>query len=157
MTDAGFYIIKDAFFQGFPDPYLKGNKSEHRPHYFAIKDEKTGLYWMVPMSSRVEKYRAIIQKRERNGKPCDFLHICKLDNDRESVFLIQDVFPISEEYIRRPYTINQNHLRLTSEAQAKAVRAKTKKILGLLRRGITFTPTQPNVLAIEKRLLEQQK
>ena len=41
-------------------------------------------------------------------KPCDILHIVKLDDSRESVFLIQDMFPITEEYIEREYTIAGN-------------------------------------------------
>ena len=153
MVDNGFYIISDSFFTDFPDPYLKGNKDEKRPHYFAFKDSKSGLYWMIPMSSRVDKYRAIINKREAQKKPCDILHICKLDNGKESVFLIQDIFPISEKYISRPYTICNNHLRLTSEAQARIVRAKASRVLGMLRRGVRFTPTQPNVLEIEEKLI----
>lgn len=155
MVDNGFYIISDSFFTDFPDPYLKGNKDEHRPHYFAFKDNNSGLYWMIPMSSRVDKYRFIVNKRESQKKPCDILHICKLDNGKENVFLIQDIFPISEKYIARPYTICNNHLRLTSEAQARIVRAKATKVLGMIRRGIRFNPTQPNVLEIEKKLTSQ--
>ena len=48
------------------------------------------------------------------GKPCDILHIVKLDDSRESAFLIQDMFPIMEEYIEREYTIAGNHLMLIS-------------------------------------------
>ena len=88
MVNNGFYIISDEFFRDFPDPYLKGNKDEHRPHYFAFKDEKSGLYWMIPMSSRVDKYRKIVKEKESKKKPCDILHICKLDNGKESVFLL---------------------------------------------------------------------
>ena len=36
LRERGFYVIKDQFFVDFPDPYLKGNKGEHRPHYFAL-------------------------------------------------------------------------------------------------------------------------
>lgn len=43
----------------------------------------------------------------------------KLDDDRESAFLIQDMFPITEEYIEREYTIAGNHLMLTSEHTVK--------------------------------------
>ena len=61
MIEQGFYIISDEFFKQFPDPYLKGNKNEKRPHCYAILDQKTGLYWMIPMSSRVDKYRSIME------------------------------------------------------------------------------------------------
>ncbi len=41
-----------------------------------------------------------MEKKEKAGKPCDILHIVKLDDSRESAFLIQDMFPITEEYIQ---------------------------------------------------------
>ena len=87
-----------------PDPYLKGNKAGNRPHYYCFEDTATGIYWMIPLSSRIDKFRKIIEKKEQSGKPCDILHIVKLDDSRESVFLIQDMFPITEEYIVYAYT-----------------------------------------------------
>lgn len=105
MKKTGFYIIKDKFFEDMPDPYLKGNKAGNRLHYYCFEDSSTGIYWMIPLSSRIDKYRRIMEKKEKTGKPCDILYIVKLDDSRESVFLIQDMFPITEEYIEREYTI----------------------------------------------------
>ncbi|MGN0492284.1 MAG: type III toxin-antitoxin system CptIN family toxin [Acutalibacteraceae bacterium] len=153
MQERGFYVISDEFFKDFPDPYLKGNKEEHRPHYYALRDERTGLYWMIPMSSQIEKYTNIINKRISRNKPCDILHIAKLDNGKTSVFLIQDIFPVSDKYISRKYTIAENHLKITSERLAKIIEQKARKTLGMIRRGIKFTPTQPDVLFIEEKLL----
>ena len=107
---------------------------------------------MIPLSSRVDKYRRIMEKKEKAGKPCDILHIAKLDNSRESAFLIQDMFPITEEYIEREYTIAGNHLMLTSEHTAREIEQKARKVMGMLKRGIKFTPTQPDVIAILKKL-----
>ena len=36
-------------------------------------------------------------------------------------FLIQDMFPITDEYIERKYTIAGNHLMLTSEHTVKEI------------------------------------
>ena len=148
MKKTGFYIIKDKFFKDMPDPYLKGNKAGNRPHYYCFEDTLTGIYWMIPLSSRIDKYRRIMEKKEKAGKPCDIIHIVKLDNGRESTFLIQDMFPITEEYIEREYTIAGNHLMLTSEHTAKEIEQKARKVVGMLKRGIKFTPTQPDVMAI---------
>lgn len=155
IVENGFYIIKDSFFERFNDPYLKGNKNQNRPHYYAYKDSKTGLFWFIPMSSRVEKYRSIVEKREKANKPCDILHVAKLDNDKVSIFLIQDIFPITEEYVERKYTIATNHLILTSEAQARIVNQKARKVIAMIRKGIKFTSTQPDVLKIERDLLNK--
>ena len=152
MKKTGFYIIKDKFFEDMPDPYLKGNKAGNRPHYYCFEDTNTGIFWMIPLSSRIDKYRRIIDKKEKAGKPCDILHIVKLDDSRESAFLIQDMFPITEEYIEREYTIAGNHLMLTSEHTATEIEQKARKVIGMLKRGIKFTPTQPDVMAILEKL-----
>ena len=62
------------------------------------------------------------------------------------------MFPISDEYIEREYTIAGNYLMLTSEHTAKEIEQKAKKVLGMLKRGVKFTPTQPNILAILEKL-----
>lgn len=155
--EQGFYIISDKFFEDFPDPYLKGNKEENRPHYFAVKSQSSAIYWMIPMSSKIDKYKRIIDQRKAKALPCDMLHIAKLDNDRHSVFVIQDMFPVTEDYILRKYTICGNHLRITSEKLFKTVERKSKKVLGMIRHGVKFTKTQPDVLAIESELLKRLK
>mgnify|MGYP007033166614 FL=1 len=152
MRKTGFYIIKDIFFEDAPDPYLKRNKAGNRPHYYCFEDTSTGIYWMIPLSSRTDKYKRIMEKKEKARKPCDILHIVKLDDGRESAFLIQDMFPITEEYIEREYTIGGNHLMLTSEHTAKEIEQKARKVIGMLKRGIKFTPTQPDVMAILENL-----
>ena len=73
---------------------------------------------MIPLSSQIDKYKRIVEKKEKAGKPCDIIHIVKLDDSRQSAFLIQDMFPITDEYIEREYTIAGNHLMLTSEHTA---------------------------------------
>ncbi len=96
------------------------------------------------------------RKKKKAGKPCDILHIVKLDDSRESAFLIQDIFPITEEYIEREYTFAGNHLMLTSENTAREIEKKARKVIGMLKRGIKFTPTQPDVMAILERLRERR-
>ena len=149
MKKTGFYIIKDKFFEDMPDPYLKGNKAGNRPHYYCFEDTNTGIYWMIPLSSRIDKYKGIVEKKAKAGKPCDIIHIVKLDDSRESAF------PITEEYIEREYTIGGNHLMLTSEHTANEIEQKARKVMGMLKRGVKFTPTQPDVIAILEKLKER--
>ena len=156
MKKTGFYIIKDKFFDDMSDPYLKRNKEGNRPHYYCFEDLNTGIYWMIPLSSRIDKYRRIMEKKEKVGKPCDILHIAKLADNRESAFLIQDMFPITEKYIERECTIAGNHLMLTSEHTAKEIEQKSRKVMGMLKRGIKFTPTQPDVMTILEKLRKSE-
>lgn len=80
----------------------------------------------------------------------------KLDDSRRSAFLIQDMFPITDEYIEREYTIAGNHLMLTSEHMVKEIEQKAKKVMGMLKRGVKFMPTQPNVIAILEKLKQSK-
>ena len=152
MVERGFYIIKDQFFKDMNDMYLKGNKEANRPHYYCFKEEKVGLYWMIPLSSKVEKYKRIMNQKIERKKPCDIIHIIKLDNGKESAFLIQDMFHITEKYIERKYTIANNHLTVTSEHSAIEIEKKAKKVMNMLKKGIKFTPTQPDILKIMNKL-----
>lgn len=79
-----------------------------------------------------------------------------MDDSRESAFLIQDMFPIMEEYIEREYTIAGNQLMLTSEHIAGIIEQKARKVMAMLKRGVKFTPTQPNVMAILKKLQQRK-
>ena len=129
MEQFGFYVIKDEFFEKFNDPYLKGNKDQNRSHYYCFKDEADGLYWIIPMSSRVEKYKAVIAHKKEMHKPCDLLYVCKLSNDKENAFLVQDMFPITEKYILRPYTFAGNPLKLINETDRQIIESKAIRIL----------------------------
>lgn len=78
MKKTGFYIIKDKFFEDIPDPYLKGNKAGNRPHYYCFEDSSAGIYWMIPLSGRIDKYRRIMEKKEK-AEIWRFIMIRELD------------------------------------------------------------------------------
>lgn len=66
---------------------------------------------MIPLSSRIEKFRKIIEKKEQSGKTCDILHIVKLDDSRESVFLEHDIITRAKRlWYNKPYTITPDFL-----------------------------------------------
>ena len=44
-----------------------------------FEDTNTEIYWMIPLTLRVDKYRRIMEKKEKASKPCDIIHIVKLD------------------------------------------------------------------------------
>ena len=153
MEKHAFYIIKDEFFVRFNDPFLKGNKEENRPHYYCFQDNTEGIYWVIPMSSRVEKYKKIIVKKKEQNKPCDILHICRLSSGIENVFLIQDMFPVTENYILRPYTIGENILTLTKDKDIKIVEKKALRIKNMIENGKRFIPYQVDAMKIKNELL----
>lgn len=42
---------------------------------------------MIPLSSKIDKYKRILSEKQKSGRPCDIIHIMKLDNGKESAFL----------------------------------------------------------------------
>jgi len=72
------YHIKDTYFRIAKDDKLMRNYEggAYRPTYFCVKDEKTGLLWVIPMSTRTAKFTAIVQKDIFNEiKSRDFRHV----------------------------------------------------------------------------------
>lgn len=60
------YHIKDEFFNVINDSNLMVNHEgkKKRPTYFTIKDKD--ILWFIPLSSKVEKYTKIIDKKIKN-------------------------------------------------------------------------------------------
>ena len=91
------YHIKDCFFSDVSDSSLMSNKENgnYRPHYYAIEDSKNkDIFWMIPISSKVEKYKRIVaSKIKRNGK-CSTILI-GIFTGEEKAFLIQNAFPVN--------------------------------------------------------------
>ena len=137
------------------DPYLKINyEHTQRPHYFAFKESKTSLYWLVPCSTQVNKYRSIIQKRREQNKSTYGLIIIKIQGN-ESALLFQDMFPIIEKYIQAPYVRGGQAVRIYDPKTINSLESNAKTVILLLRRGTRFTPTQPDILRIEKLMLTE--
>ncbi len=59
------YHIKDEYFIKANDLNLMQNKENgnYRPTFYCMRDEKTALLWLVPLSSRIEKFQANYDKQ----------------------------------------------------------------------------------------------
>lgn len=161
ILSGSLYFVSDDFFAKIQDPYLKVNYEDtKRPHYFAFKDSKTGLYWLVPCSSKIEKFERLILKKQEQHKPTDTIKIVKIF-DRKTALLFQDMFPVTAEYIDGQYIKGGQSVRIADPKLIQELEKNAKKIINLLHRGIRFTPTQPDILKIEKimlgELIVQQK
>lgn len=69
--------------------------------------------------------------------------------------LFQDMFPIVEKYIESQYVKGGQPVRIADSKVIQEMEKNARKIINLLRRGIRFTPTQPDVLRIEKMMVEE--
>ena len=155
FVNGRLYFIKDEFFDYIGEAYLKTNKeATQRPHYYAFKDNSTGLLWVIPCSTQIDKYKNIIKKKIENNKKHDHIKIIKV-NGIEQAFLFQDMFPITEEYILNPYIKQDVFMEIKDLKKLAAIEKNANKIINLIRRGVKFTPTQPNIMRIEKILTEE--
>jgi len=149
------YFVDDSFFEKVNDPYLKINyDNTNRPHYMAFFDAKTSLYWLVPCSSKTEKYEKIIEQKQQSRKPTDSIKIVKIQ-DKKCVLLFQDMFPICMNYIKEQYIRGGQEVYIADPKIVQELEKTAKKIINLIRRGVCFTPTQPDVRLIEGLMQEE--
>lgn len=152
--DAGhFYFIKDRYFADFPDPFLMQNKgpSHDRPCFYAFQGSSQGLYWMIPFSSKVDKFKAVYQTKINRYGRCDTIDFGFILG-REKAFLIQNMCPITTEYMKEEYIDNNSNLpvRVNGAFEFQLVQ-KAKRVLALQRQGHSLI--YPDVLSIEQTLL----
>ena len=153
----GLYFVADAFFARVNDPYLKINyDSTKRPHYFAFRDDKTQLYWLVPCSSKVDKFERLIEKKKERHKPTDAIRIVRIF-DRRTALLFQDMFPVLEGYIDGAYIKGGQPVRIADPKVIQELEKTARKTIAMLHRGVRFTPTQPDAIRIEKMMLEEKQ
>ncbi|MBR0341058.1 MAG: hypothetical protein IJH64_02160 [Oscillospiraceae bacterium] len=151
--DKGFYFIKDDFYNMVPRECFMDNKNEHRPHYFCYKD-KDGLLWMIPLSSKVEKYEKIMHKRLDQGRPCDTIVIGEVISKTKSVFLIQNMFPTVPFFIGEEYKLHGIRVELKNENLIREINTKAGTVRNMMLRGIRFTASQPDIPTLRNFLLE---
>jgi len=100
------YHVKDTYFDAVKDERLMRNheRGAYRPTYYCLMDERTQLLWVIPMSSRVDKYQPFIEKDVDKYGICNKIYIGKYGNGK-SVFLLQNMFPILPRFINHIHTI----------------------------------------------------
>ena len=110
------YHIKDDFFDRINNKGLMINhESGHsRPSYLAIKDDE--ILWFIPLSTKIEKYRTIIEKKEKKYGSCKTILIKKIAG-REQAILIQNAFPTLEKYIQSRHTIDGKFIKISSAVE----------------------------------------
>ncbi len=136
------YHIKDKFFDKVQDKYLMSNKENgnYRPHFYAIQDKKNqALYWMIPISSQVEKYKFIIEKKKRKYGKCNTIIIGKFAG-KENAFLIQNTFPISAKFFDHIHTVENKPVTVHNELN-RILTENLREVLALHNRGIRLIYT----------------
>lgn len=157
MVENRLYFIKDEYFEKYYCEDNKPNKKsdengEHkRPCYYAFRDDD--IYWMIPISSEVEKYEHEHQKSIKKYGCCDTLAFVYVKGNKNAA-LIQNMIPVTEKYIENVYTYPGTGKPIeVNEKKKKELNAKARKVIRFARIGkkLTFTP----ILDFEKRLINE--
>ena len=158
MIEAGIkpgyvYHIKDSYFDVANDDMLMQNREggAYRPTYFCVKDEKTGLLWVIPMSSRIDKYSVIIEKDTARYGNCLKILVARYGNG-QSAFLFQNMFPILPKYIDHAHTVAGIPMAVNPVVQKEIVK-RFKEIRRLYARGVKMV--FPDITRLEKLMLDE--
>ena len=147
------YHIKDLYFSAVNDDKLMRNHESgaYRPTYFCLKDEKTGLLWVVPMSGRIGKYSAVIEKDTARYGSCLKILIARY-GDGESAFLFQNMFPILPKYIDHIHTVAGIPMAVNHAVQEELTK-RFKEIRRLYSRGVKMV--FPDISRLEKLMKDE--
>ena len=140
------YHVKDIYFNKAKDKYLMQNKEQgsYRPILYCVEDKENGILWMVPISSQYDKYAKIRKKILDKGKPCKGIVLGEYDGQR-AVYLPQNMFPVTFEYLDHVHTKNGNPIPVKKELQ-KVIKKNVKSLLALNAKGLQVTFTDINKL-----------
>jgi hypothetical protein len=147
------YHIKNTYFDAVDDDKLMRNHEggSYRPTYFCVKDEKSGLLWVIPMSSRTEKYKAYMQKDiDRYGK-CLKIVIGEYASVN-AAFLLQNMFPVLPKYIDHIHLVKSNPVPVNTRLQA-IIDRNFRELLRLHRKGVKIV--FPDITRLEKLMLDE--
>ncbi len=136
------YHIKNEFFDMVQDKYLMSNKenSNYRPHFYAIQDKKNqALYWMIPISSQVEKYKTITEKKKIKCGKCNTIIIGRFSG-KENAFLIQNAFPVIAKFLDHIHTVENKPVTVHNELN-RTLTENLREVLALHNRGINLIYT----------------
>ena len=113
-----------------------GGKSEDsygkhgRPCFYCF--EYNNIYWLVPISSRLEKFRKIYNdKMEKYKGEYDGIRFGFV-NGKERAFLIQNLCPVTDEYIDCEYKIEKDTVPVTINPElSKELNGIVRKVVRL--------------------------
>ena len=132
IEDGKFYFIKDEFFDIFKDYKLMENKENgnKRPCYFCFRDRKDkDIVWFVPISTKYEKYKKIYEnKKSKVGNRPVYNFVFGNVLGKKAVFLIQNIFPTTEEYIEEKYTNSNKDVEIPVVVQEEIIRTAFRVI-----------------------------
>ena len=137
IQEGYFYHLMDSFFREVNDKTLMSNKENggYRPHFFSIRDKKNpDIFWMVPISSRYEKYKAFREMQVKKYGRCTKVVLGKFAG-KQCAFLVQNAFPTTADYFDHVHTRFNQPATITPKLKGEIVRCLTSNF-AMHKRGI---------------------
>ena len=103
---------------------------------------------MIPISSQVEKYKKIIEKKIQKYRKCNTIIIGQFAG-KENAFLIQNAFPVRKEYLDHVHTIENIPVKVHKKLD-RELTVCLKEVLAMRKRGVSLI--FPNIDAILDKL-----
>lgn len=159
MNEGIFCFISDDYLKKFSNHNLMENKetingeTHNRPCYYTFKDGESPIYWVVPISSQFDKYKEIYDEKCKKYNDYDGI-VFGYVLGRKAAFLIQNMCPITDEYIIEEYIDSTTNTCVSIPTKLKKeINAKARKAVRLYRRGIKIVFA--NILEIESVLIAE--
>ena len=106
----------------------------NRPCFFAFPDTRVPeIYWIVPISSKYEKYKRIEQGKIKKYGRCNTIRFGTVLG-RNTAFLIQNMCPATEKYLTPYIDKNKQPIRIDGRVAAD-VEKNARSVLALAKRG----------------------
>ena len=122
-----------------------------RPSYLAIKDGE--ILWFIPLSTKIDKYKRIINQKVKKYKSCKTILIKKIAG-REQAILIQNTFPTIERYIKSNHIIDGKMIKISSNIEREII-SDLKYLFSLKENGLNLFFT--DIDYIKQLMLEELK
>ncbi len=134
------YFLSDQYYLDFPDDKLMKNKDiidgvpRSRPCFYAFPDLKNpAIYWIVPISSKFEKFKKIEQEKIAKYGKCNTIRFGTVLG-RNAAFLIQNMCPATEKYLTAYIDKNDVPIRIDNRI-AEDVARNAREVLAIAKRG----------------------
>ncbi len=128
IKELGLYVVCDEYLEKY---YLKNyptNKVDgERPFFICFKDNKNNdIYWIIPISSQIDKYKDIFKKYPNAGV------IMHLFGEKDSAILTQNIVPIHKNLIKREFTVSKIPFKILKKESIKIILKKARHVRALI-------------------------
>ena len=117
------YFIEEKFIKKYGEKYniMQNKETTHRPCYYCFRDKKEKeIIWFVPMSSKYDKYLEIYNKKVMKYGKC-YNYVFDTLIGKKQVFLIQNMFPTLEKYIKEKYIKDKKDVFVPKKKQNEII------------------------------------